>query len=171
MDNQNENKAQGASCSIDSKPVANTSNVELPYIDTTFLQQLIDQKSTYVLIIGALWCGDCINQIRHLGSFWSSLKDKGINFYYFNAEGQFYDQFITPLHKQQAMQFYLTSIDAQIVDKSVSAPTDKTSVIGKRGREAYPTIFFVKDGVLKFWSLEDVSASRLEEVLSKISIT
>ena len=168
MNNQSDNSS-GASCSIDSKPVGDVKDVQLPYIDTDKLQQLVDSNATYVLIIGALWCGDCINQIRHLKPFWETLKSKNIDFYYFNAEGQFYDQFITPLHKQLAMQFYFTPLNSKIVDKTVTEATDKTSVIGKRGREAYPTIFFVKDGVLKHWSLEDVSADKLSLVFEKIN--
>ncbi len=169
MNNQNENKTDGAACSMDSKPIGNVGDIELPYIDTTALQQLIDTNSTYVLIIGALWCGDCVNQIRYLNPFWNSLKEKGISFYYFNAEGQFYDKFVSPLHRQQAMQFYLTPVGSSIVNCDVTSPTEKTSVIGKRGREAYPTIFFVKNGILKFWSLEDVSEQKLSLALGKIA--
>ena len=162
----------GASCSINSKPLGNNSDLHFPSIKSLSIKEvisLIESKVSSVIIIDAEWCTDCRNQMRNLPQFEEKLRAKNITVNIFTVEGPVYDQFISPGHKALAMKIYSSPVNAQIFNTdSTAIANDTTSVMAVRGREGYPAIFFIEDGAIQLWSIEDVSVKQLEVLAQKI---
>ena len=160
----------GPTCSINSKPI----DVESisPAIKSLTIKEviaLIESNIPTVIIIDAEWCGDCRNQMRNLPQFEETLRKENITVNIFTAEGPTYDQFVSPEHKALAMKIYSSPVNAQIFNtEPETIANDTTSVMAVRGREGYPAIFFIKNGAVKLWSIEDVSVKQLEVLAQKI---
>lgn len=157
----------GPSCSLESRPDGSTYVGQTKIADLAKVRELIKSNDPVVLIIDAEWCGDCRNQMKNLPQFEEDLKRAGIEVYIFTAEGPVYDQFVSPQHKELAMTLYSAPIGAPLFGDSPSEE-DVTSVMAKRGREGYPAIFFISNGAVRHWSIEDVSVRQLETLSKSI---
>ena len=160
----------GPSCSIHSRPIEGSESEQLAFasLDVEGVKTQLREHAPVVFIIDAEWCGDCRNQMRNLPPFEARLKEAGISTYIFTVEGPQYDVFISPAHKELAMKFYSTPVGGRIFEQTAATGTDTSSVMAKRGREGYPAIFFVHNGIVKLWSIEDVSPKQLEAIGSAI---
>ena len=172
----NEDIKAGPACSINSRPQAGYSEpTGIAFISLSELQERILSLKPFVVVIDAEWCTDCRNQMRNLPAFETSLKDKNIEVSIFTAEGPVYDQFVSPAHKELAMKLYSAPFGVSILGDSSNVDTgaDATSVMAKRGREGYPAIFFINNGAVQHWSIEDVSPQQLSAtakvILSKLA--
>ena len=165
----NDSSKQGPMCSLSSRPLSEKPESEnYKYIDPVHCKEIIESGKSAVIIIGADWCGDCINQKRNLAGFERALKELDIALYLFTAEGRNYDEFLSPEHKELTMRIFGTPLE-ETVFGSRSAK-DESSVMAFRGREAYPTAFYFRDGKLQVWSIEDVSNEELLALVEKIRV-
>ena len=163
-----EEKNAGPACSLQSRPNDEASPLSsFKKVDLPGVRKLIDGKAPVVIIIEAEWCGDCRNQMRNLPKFEEALAAAGIDLYLFTAEGPFYDHFITPEHKEFVMRICATPVGSPIYGDRISQD-DSSSVMAKRGREGYPAIFFISNGAVQLWSIEDVSEKQLEKTAKEI---